>query len=637
VRKPALFLSSFALAVSFSLAGCSEPASNSTPTADSSAAQAAPTPAVAASPARETRGRPIPAFDGIDLSGAPLAIQSLLGKRFLLFGFNPELPAAKTVAAAMRALAGERSAANFQLVGVSAASTLEKTTAFAKDAGLDFPIFFDPNAELMNRIGLRSPVWVLLVDADGNVIQGSDYFPTDVPDPVTTVEHMLRDYLRLPHETPAPADPSGNPTAPDFSASRLGGGAPITLSSLRGKPALLMFFLHTCPHCHDALSFLKEELEKLDEKERPPLVGISISNAELAVKEALERDDLDFFEVAFDPDTSIRNKYGATQGVPVLLLIDAEGRITARTNGWREDRDPALTRMRLARLVGKQPPMLLSQSGYSGNDFCAVCHPSETETWRLTQHATALDTLVRQGADGRAECVSCHVVGYGKPGGFAIARPEKSLENVGCETCHGRGGPHLSPDHVAGGNYESACASCHTPEHSLGFDYARFQPRISHAELAKLSPEARAEFVAAHGKPREDLLPANVASVGSETCASCHASEFAKWKAHPHAQATPEVSCESCHGGGANHVAEGAARKGTITSLADKCGSCAILQVCGTCHDDAREPEFQFQIREKIEHQRHSDRPLQGLVQRTLPAPTLAGLIDAALPSRAVD
>ena len=30
-----------------------------------------------------------------------------------------------------------------------------------------------------------------------------------------------------------------------------------------------------------------------------------------------------------------------------------------------------------------------------------------------------------------------------------------------------------------------------------------------------------------------------------------------------------------------------------------------ILQICGTCHDDANDPGFEFEVVEKIELQRH--------------------------------
>ena len=52
-------------------------------------------------------------------------------------------------------------------------------------------------------------------------------------------------------------------------------------------------------------------------------------------------------------------------------------------------------------------------------------------------------------------------------------------------------------------------------------------------------------------------------------------------------------------------MAEGAARIGTIVSLGDKCDSCVILQICGSCHDDENDPSFEFQVQEKIDAQRH--------------------------------
>ena len=65
------------------------------------------------------------------------------------------------------------------------------------------------------------------------------------------------------------------------------------------------------------------------------------------------------------------------------------------------------------------------------------------------------------------------------------------------------------------------------------------------------------------------------------------------------------MGCESCHGPGGDHVKPGATRRGTIVSLGDKCDSCVILQICGSCHDDANDPGFEFVVQEKIDRQRH--------------------------------
>ena len=331
-------------------------------------------------------------------------------------------------------------------------------------------------------------------------------------------------------------------------------------------------------------------------------------------------------------------------------------------------------RMRLYQLAGEPPPMLLHKTGYSGNEFCGVCHESQSVTWELTNHAGAYDTLVKHGSDHDGECVSCHVVGYGEPGGFSIAAPVASMEGVGCETCHGRGGPHLSPDFVVNHDYEAVCTTCHNPEHSLGFEYATFLPRVSHAAnlaIASLPPDELAAVLAERRQPR-DVIPRAADYVGTPACLTCHASEHETWSGQPHANALatleargeadnadclkchttgygsptgfPEggatdhpglagVGCESCHGPGGDHVGEDAPKRGTILSLGDKCDSCVILQICGSCHDDANDPGFEFEVQDKIDIQRHgtieagTGKPLDAAA---LPSGTVVGLLEHA-------
>ncbi len=489
---------------------------------------------------------------------------------------------------------------------------------------------------------------------------------------------LLRERLRLPD--PEGAAAGVHPPAPDFTAPRLDGGEPFRLAALRGRPVVLIFFLHTCPHCHQALETLREELPEIPEEKRPVLVGVSVQDKPYAVRAALESAGLDFFPVVMDPEGSVRRAWGVLGGVPDIFLIDAQGRIRARFRGWREDRDPALLRMRLAALAGEPIPMLLHRDGYSGGEFCGVCHEREARTWEFTRHAVAFDTLVRHGADSDPECVGCHVVGYGEPGGWSLEDPRPELEDVGCEDCHGRGGPHLSPGFVRGGNYEPVCLRCHDEKHSLGFDYAAFLPHVSHAanaHLADLPAEERARLLAERGGPRTAVLGGSARYVGSEACRGCHSAEYETWARSPHARAVeslaakkaeedpaclrchttafgqkggfPEgasprehpdlarVGCESCHGPGGDHVPENAPRRGTILSLSDKCDSCVILEICGSCHDRANDPGFEFRVKEKIEAQRHGTLDRSGADARGaqtppgIPAAGVLGLLERAL------
>ena len=612
------------------------------------AAAAAPS-ATAPKPAPKRQERPLPAFSGWTLDDQRFDVSSLLGRRLLLFFFNPDAREAEVVGRAIAAIAPLRGKYNFQIYGVATAAKRARAAAFAKQVALDIPIVDDSSSAIAQQLGMRVPVAILGVDAEGYVTFGLGQFAIDEPDEVTAIETQLREAMRLPTRGESVEPVLGTqPLAPTFRASILDVNESFDLSAHRGKPLILIFFLHTCPHCHELLAFLKETLPTIPEGQRPMLVGVEISGRAESVRSQLQSDGFDFFPVVFDLDGKIRAAYGVFAGVPDTFLIDAEGRIRQRLRGWIRDLNGPVLRMRIAKLAGAPVPMLLRTQGFSGSEACGVCHESEHETWTFTRHATAFDTLIKHGADSDPECIGCHVVGYGQPGGFVSARETGDLENVGCEACHGRGGPHLSPGFVSAGNYEPACGRCHDPKHSLGFEYATFLPRISHAANAAISKLPLAEkrrLLEARGAPRKDVLPTNPVYVGSAACRSCHAAEHATWSASPHARAVQtlagvhkernpdclrchttgfgrpggfpekglaadhvdraEVGCEACHGPGGDHVAEGATKLGTIVSLGDKCDSCVILQICGACHDDANDAGFEFEVKKKIEKQRH--------------------------------
>jgi peroxiredoxin len=682
VRRTALALA-LAACVTGGLGGCgsgSEP-----PREDAEAPAQAPdqpvqpTAAPAAAPEKRP-GRPLPAFSGWTLDDQRLDISSFLGRRLVLLFFNPETRDAEVAARAVESVAGLRGKHNFEIVGVAMGSSRDAARSFAQRLGIAFPVIDDSSAAIARRLGLQAPVALLGVDAEGYVTFGLAEFSAADPTAGRALEEIVRESLRLPAiGGPAPED-GAFPEAPRFRARIMDQDATFDLAAQRGRPVVLIFFLHTCPHCHDALRAIQKALAEpalaaLPEARRPVVVGVEVTGRLLAVREKLRAEGLDFFPVVFDESGTLREDYAVFGGVPDVFLIDAQGRITARTRGWTPPTDDALLRMRLARLAGTPVPMLLRADGYSGNAVCGVCHELPHDTWSFTSHARAFDTLVRHGADQNAECIGCHVVGWGRPGGFRNAAETPGLEDVGCETCHGRGGPHQSPDFVKGGDYAPACLGCHDRQHSLGFEYATFLPRISHAanaHVAKLPPEEREKLRAKQGRPGGDLLPTRAEYVGSEACRGCHAAEFDVWQSSRHGRATESlasagkgadagclrchttgfgspggfprdaaasahadlarVGCESCHGPGGDHVKEGAPRLGTILSLGDKCDSCVILQICGTCHDEANDPGFEFEVEAKIEAQRHgtiepgTGRP-KGASAGRVPAPDDARLL----------
>ncbi len=587
--------------------------------------------------------RPLPAFSGWTLDDERLDISTHIGKRLVVYFFDPEDAAAAPVSDAVARIAKLRGEYNFDVVGVETGSSRPKAKAYAAEHGLDFPVIDDASKRITDRLGLRFPAALLGVDSEGYLVWAMAQFPAPGPGAVDATESQIRTALRLPgHDEAVPGE---RPIAPQFTATALDKPERFDLSSTRGRPVLLLFFLHTCPHCHEALEFIKTALAEMPEDKRPLVVGLELTGRSDAVRSTLRSDGLDFFPVIFDDGGKIQSAYGSFSGVPDLVMIDREGRIAHRMQGWRGEVDGPLLRMRMAKLAGAPIPMLLRAKGYSGSEVCGVCHESEHETWELTTHARAFSTLVTHGSDSDPECVSCHVVGFGQDGGFALDKKPHELENVGCESCHGRGGPHLSPGTPAKGDYQPACLTCHDTKHSLGFDYATFLPQVSHAanaHILALPQEERRRIMEQRGAIRTDLLPTAARHVGSEACQSCHAKEFETWAASPHAKAIASleakhkandanclkchttgfgrtggfepgtkahgdlarVGCESCHGPGGDHV-DAATKRGTIVSLGDKCDSCVILQICGACHDDANDPGFEFEVKAKIDKIRH--------------------------------
>ena len=128
------------------------------------------------------REKPLPNFSGRTLEGERLEVSSMLGKRLVVFFFNPEVKAATVATRAIGEISKLRGKNNFNILGVSIGSNREKTLSFAKDNGIDFPVIDDSSAAIARRVGLRQPLSLFGVDADGYITFGIQHFMTDAPD-----------------------------------------------------------------------------------------------------------------------------------------------------------------------------------------------------------------------------------------------------------------------------------------------------------------------------------------------------------------------------------------------------------------------------------------------------------------------
>jgi mono/diheme cytochrome c family protein len=154
--------------------------------------------------------------------------------------------------------------------------------------------------------------------------------------------------------------------------------------------------------------------------------------------------------------------------------------------------------------LGGSVVVLGGEHAHVGSDKCKMCHMKEWKSWSETKMANAFESLKPgQRAEQKkaagldpdkdyttdAECVRCHVTGYGQPGGFTSVEATPKLVGVGCETCHGPGGTYIQKEYMSLQNKEykradivavgltaeitkQQCDSCHNSDSPfVGPDY----------------------------------------------------------------------------------------------------------------------------------------------------------------------
>jgi hypothetical protein len=120
-------------------------------------------------------------------------------------------------------------------------------------------------------------------------------------------------------------------------------------------------------------------------------------------------------------------------------------------------------------LLATAPAASAEEHAFIGSKNCKKCHIKEYKSWEETKMAQAYESL-KPGVDVEAklamgksaevdytqdaECVACHVTGYGKPGGFVSEAETPELAGVGCEMCHGAGGTYTQDGYMTLKNKE---------------------------------------------------------------------------------------------------------------------------------------------------------------------------------------
>ena len=125
----------------------------------------------------------------------------------------------------------------------------------------------------------------------------------------------------------------------------------------------------------------------------------------------------------------------------------------------------------------------LKASPYAGSAACQGCHAKAYESWLRSKHSRAFQILVDQNKHQDLACVSCHVLGFHKKGGFVSLEKSPRFAHVNCENCHGPRLSHVQNPIKHKGDASHArgvCVSCHQGEHSPKFEFAAYWNRIKH-------------------------------------------------------------------------------------------------------------------------------------------------------------
>ena len=117
--------------------------------------------------------------------------------------------------------------------------------------------------------------------------------------------------------------------APDFALQPMGGGAPVTLASLRGQPVVLNFWATWCVPCYEEHGVLVDAARR--EGDGAHFIGVIYEDDAERVTDFLGRQGKAYPSL-LDDDGKAAMSYGV-YGVPETFFVDAQGRIAAKYTG----------------------------------------------------------------------------------------------------------------------------------------------------------------------------------------------------------------------------------------------------------------------------------------------------------------
>ena len=148
--------------------------------------------------------------------------------------------------------------------------------------------------------------------------------PTPMSQPTPTVKTIV---FAPPADTPVSPYPQN--AAPDFTLTQLD-NQPVTLSHLRGKPAIINFWATWCPPCRRELPALQAAYNA--HQDEVGFVAVDVKENQAQVEAFVAELGLTF-PIALDTDGQVADVIYEVRGIPTTLFIDANGVVAARHVG----------------------------------------------------------------------------------------------------------------------------------------------------------------------------------------------------------------------------------------------------------------------------------------------------------------
>ena len=123
-------------------------------------------------------GRTLPHVDIQTLAGDNFATADLVGRPLVVnFWYSTCAPCKRELPAfaAVQAKFGDQ----IRFVGVDTFPPSDKEEAFARDRGVKYELFYDPNGELTTAVGIANAPQTLFIDAHGTILEQTGELTAD--------------------------------------------------------------------------------------------------------------------------------------------------------------------------------------------------------------------------------------------------------------------------------------------------------------------------------------------------------------------------------------------------------------------------------------------------------------------------